>query len=286
MDAARSVICSSRSTELFSLKALIELFRSVVGNRSLIWQLAIHQFKSEYAATALGAIWAILQPIALLCVFWLVFSQGFRVRSADPQTPYFIVLFCGLVPWMMFNNVVVGGAGIIIQHQYLLRKLAFPLEILPVVHLVSSGLIHAVLLLVLFIILLVYGIVPGVKCLLLIYYFCAMACFVLGLSLVLSAVNVFHRDVGQVVGVVANMWFWLTPVVWQPATFPPNLVAYLKLNPAFYIVEGYRDALLPAAEGVHIDLTMALYFWGIALFLLMVGAVVFRRLKPHFGDVI
>ena len=266
--------------------SLVDLFRTVVRNRALIWQLAIYQFKNEYAATTLGAVWAIVHPIALLCVFWVVFSQGFRLRPTDPQTPYFLVLFCGLVPWLMFNAVLVGGSGIIIQHKYLLRKLAFPLEILPVVHLISSALVHSVVLLVLFVILLVYGIVPGVKCLSLFYYFSAMACFSLGLSLVLSSVNVFHRDIGQVVGVVATMWFWLTPVVWQPDSFPPTLVAYLKFNPLFHIVEGYRYALLPTSSRDAADFTTAIYFWATTLFLLLLGAVIFRRLKPHFGDVI
>lgn len=117
------------------------------------------------------------------------------------------------------------------------------------------------------------------------YYLAALSVFSLGLGWFFSSMNVLYRDAGQVLGVILNMWFWLTPIVWGLDIIPEKYQYFVKLNPLYYIVEGYRFSFL-----YHIPLwhsySVAIYFWAVCLLSFIAGAFVFRRLKPEFAEVL
>ena len=254
-------------------------------HRQVIWRLAIHAFSNRYSATLGGLLWAFLQPMMTLAVFWFVFSYGLKIKSPAEGVPFVLVLFCGLVPWMSFNEALSGGANAILDHRYLVKKIAFPLEILPAVPFVTAAIVHIFMLVLLSAILMSYGIWPTALTLQVAYFFLAMCAFCISLSWILAALNVFHRDVGQALGVILMMWFWLTPIVWPLEVLPATARWIVELNPMVYVVEGYRQSLLYAEPAWH-DWTGALYFWGVTAFLSLLGPIVFHRLKPHFADVL
>jgi len=265
-------------------RSLLKNLQSIWLQRALIWQLARHQIKQQYAATVIGTLWAIIQPVATMLVFWFVFAYGFKMQFGSSEIPYFLVLFCGFIPWMMFSEALSGGTGSIIIHGYLVKKIAFPLEILPIVHIVAACIVHVGMLIFLLLILLLYGIFPGLHALQLVYFLAATLVFLVGLTWTLSALNVFQRDIGQALGVLTTLWFWLTPIVWPIDQINGWARRIIELNPLYYVIQGYRNALL-FDEPLFADWQLGIYFWCVSLLLVLVGGVVFHRLKPHFADV-
>lgn len=244
----------------------------------------MYELRGRYAATLAGSLWAIINPLVLIGVFWFVTSYGLKV-TFDNGPPYFLMVFCGIVPWLAFSEALSGGTNGIMQHAYLVKKIAFPLEILPLVPIVSTVIIHLFLILVLLFIMTVSGVALKWEFVQILYFSVAMLALAATLSFILGAINVFQRDTGHVVGAVLTVWFWVTPVIWPSKNMPDWAFHILRLNPVFYIVEGYRGVLL-YNRPFWFQWPLDAWFWAVTFGLLVLGSLIFRRLKPHFADVI
>ena len=157
---------------------------------------------------------------------------------------------------------------------------------LPLIKIFSAMIIHFFFIAIIFIMFLIYGHTPSIYNLQVFYYLFATTVLLLGLSWLTSSLVIFLKDVGQIVGMVLQFLFWMTPLVWSAKILPPQLQIFLKLNPVYYLAEGYRQAFIYKAwvwEGHYL---WTLYFWGVTAMIFVVGAVVFRRLRPHFADVL
>ena len=246
--------------------------------------MAIRELAARYVGTLGGAVWAIVHPLAIVATFWLVFSVGFKARGPD-NMPFVLYFLCGLIPWLTFSEVLTASTSAVTGNAHLVKKIVFPSEVLPFVYLGTSAITHVALVAILVAVTVIYGYGPSIYALQLPYYFLAMCFLLLGLSWFLSALNVFHRDVGQAVAVVLNLWFWLTPIVWTVDMIPAEYGWLLRLNPILYVVEGYRNALV-YAQPFWADVAGGAYYWSVALMCFGLGAYVFRRLKPEFADVL
>jgi teichoic acid transport system permease protein len=238
----------------------------------------------RYAATAAGALWAVANPVVVILVFWFVSAYGLRL-SFEAGPPFFLVLFCGLVPWMTFHEALTGSAGAVLNHSFLVKKIAFPLEILPVVSIVASTVVHAALVTLLVVILVVSGVWPTIRALQAAYFLFAMLVLTTSLGWILAGLNVFSRDVGQALGPLMTVWFWITPIVWPAQNLSGFALYIVQLNPLYYVVAGYRNAFLydrPLLAMWPLDL----YFWVVTTILHALGAALFQRLKPHFAEVL
>jgi ABC-type polysaccharide/polyol phosphate export permease len=191
----------------------------------------------------------------------------------------------GLVAWFWFSDAVSMGAHAVTGSAYLVKKVAFPLELLPLAPVMASLLVHLGLMLFLLVGLAASGHAAGWRGLQLPLYMLATATLASGLAYWLSALHVFHRDVAQTAALVLQIWFWLTPIVWSFAAFSPEVSALLSWNPMAYVVEGYRHALL-AEVTTPPSLGQALSFWAVALLVLVSGVALFRRLRADFADVL
>lgn len=260
------------------------MLRQLFLYRRMLWLLAVRNVKDRYTGTIGGMVWAVLNPLLQLLVFWAVFGVGLRMQAEVGQ-PFVLVLFCGLVPWMTFSEALNSGAGSITARAYLVKKIAFPLEILPLTNLVSALFTHGILLLILAVMLVAYRAMPGAAVLLLPYYLLAMCALAAGLSFLLAAAAVFYRDILQGLGIVLNIWFWVTPIVWPPAMLSGRLRHLLDFNPLNYVVSGYRDSLLSTQLTLP-DPLLTLYFWLVVALLWSIGVGLFMRLKPSFADVL
>ena len=255
------------------------------GHRRLIWRLATTQLRDRYASTAIGSLWAILQPVMMILVFWFVFSFGLRLGRGADEAPFVLVLIIGLVAWFAFSDALLNGVNSVMQNAYLIKKIAFPVEVLPLVPVVVALIVHAALLVIVIGIMMATGTEPSVRTPLLIYYVLAMSLFATGFSYLLSAINVFQRDIGQSLAVVLNIWFWVTPIIWSPTLFPENVRGILKLNPMHYIVDGYRHALLPIGAPPP-GIVETVSFWSATVVVLVAGIWLFRRVQADFADVL
>lgn len=246
--------------------------------------MAKRELKAQYIGSTLGLVWTFIHPLVLIFVFWVVFSVGFKAKPAN-NIPFVVWLTAGMACWFAFADMVSGTVNIVVGHANLIKKTVFPAQILPVVKIISSLAAHAVFVFILMVLLLLHRMPLSIYYVQTVYYLFCMLILVAGISWLVSALNVFVRDVSQAVAVVLQVGFWATPIFWDIKMMPEKVQFLLKLNPMFYIVQGYRDSFFdfipfwsrPGAT---------LYFWIIALLFLMLGAKVFQRLQPQFSDVL
>ena len=258
---------------------------SLWRKRKIIGQLVQQDFKKQYLGSFFGLIWAILQPLVFVLVLWAVFATGFRhARSVEPVS-FVLWLMTGMFSWYFFSNAVSRCCIAIVSQSYLVKKIRFQLNILPVVKLLTELRIHLIFLGILGTFFLIEGCMPNLWWFQLLYYILATMILGLGLGWIVSALNVFSRDIEQLVQLWIRIGFWMTPIFWKIDKVPESLQWVFKLNPAYYLIQGYRDSLI-----YHVGFWkrpgLSLYFWAVTFIVFIVGAIVFKRLRPHFADVI
>lgn len=251
----------------------------------MIRALARREITSRYAGTLFRGAWEVINPAVTVLVFWFVFSVAFKARGPE-GIPFILYFVTGFLPWMFFAEGLSRGTQGVVAHSFFIKKMVFQSELLPFVYLTAGAVNHGLLLILALTVLLVNGITFTWYWFQIIYYFITLCVILLGFQWLLSAINVFNRDLGLGVNVVLNIWFWVTPVVWAVDGVVPDKYRWIiAINPVYYAVEGYRGSLL-YHEPLWRDWEQGLYVWALALMLGAAGALVFRRLKPHFGDVL
>lgn len=267
------------------IKSLYSFLNRIGQNRYVIRSLVIRDIRVRYMGSYLGIFWAFIHPLTQLIIFYFVFSVVLKARLGPEyaDTNYAIWLISGMLPWMLFSEVIGRSPGAVLEQANLIKKTVFPSEIIPLAHVSAALINHIILFLMLFLLLFVLGSYPTLNILWIPLYLFGVILFALGLAWLLSALNVFLRDVSQVLGVVLNLLFFFTPIIYPPALIPEPFRPWLMINPMFSSVEGYRMALLGRAEPNLIGL-MILFGWGIGVF--MVGGIFFKKMKPAFADVL
>lgn len=257
----------------------------------LIARLSVNDFKTKFAGSYLGIIWAFVQPVIMILVYWFVFEKGLKpvpVKNANgTEMPFLLWMTAGLIPWFFFNDALSGGTRALLDYSYLVKKVVFQIDILPIVKVVSAVFVHLFFLAFEVFLYALYGYYPDLYTLQILYYSFCLIVLVIGLTYLTSAVVVFFRDLNQVINIVLQVGIWATPIMWNIDTMDLGgvLKGVLKLNPLFYIVQGYRDALIgKTAFWEHPGLTA--YFWAFTLGFLWLGTYVFRKLRMHFADVL
>ena len=265
-------------------KKLLWYLKEIADNKKLIVTLAKNDFKTKYAGSYLGIIWAFVQPIVTVLIYWFVFQVGFRTQSID-QHPYVLWLIAGLIPWFFFSDSLNAAMNSMQDYSYLVKKVVFKISILPIVKMLSALYVHLFFLIVLIVIYACNGYMPGAYTLQIIYYSVCMIALNLGLSYLTCSVLVFFKDLGQIISIVLQVGMWMTPIMWQDTMIPQQFRWILKINPMYYVVSGYRDSLLyKIGFWEHIGETI--YFWIVSLILFAIGITVFKKLKIHFADVL
>ncbi len=265
-------------------KSFLLFCLDLLRSRRLIFTLTQRDFKANYLGSYLSFIWNFIQPCITLFVLYFVFQVGFRAAPAEGYA-FFPWLVTGMLPWFFFSDSLGAATNSILMYSYLVKKVVFRVSVLPIIKILSALLVHAFFIVVLFIVVYAYGYGPSAYQLQVVYYLFSSIVLLIGLSWITSSVTVFVRDVGQVVTALLQIGFWLTPILWNVKVLPEKYLRFIQLNPAFYIIEGYRESLLYQVWfWQHPYRT--LYFWGTTALIFIVGAVVFIRLRPHFADVL
>ena len=267
---------------------LVSLLKEIISKRKMILDLSKADFKKRFAGSYFGVSWMFLQPLATVLVYFFVFQMGFRNKPPVPGYPYVIWLIPGIVPWFYYSEVMNSGTYCLQEYSYLVKKVVFRVEILPVIKMLSCLMVHGIFALVMIVVFFCYGIFPKAGWLQIAYYSFACSMLALGLSYITAAVHVFFKDMAQIVGICLQFGMWMVPIMWAPVMFPsmPSwLPVVLKLNPFYYIVAGYRDSMLTGNWLIERPL-LGLYFWAVTASLLLIGLKVFKKLRPHFSDVL
>jgi lipopolysaccharide transport system permease protein/teichoic acid transport system permease protein len=241
-------------------------------------------FKSRYLGSYLGLIWAFINPMVTILVFWFVFQVGFKSKPVG-EYPFVLWLTTAFVPWFFFSDGMTSAGNSIVEYSYLVKKVSFRVSMLPIVKIISALLIHLFFIGILFLSFGLYGYPPDRYSLQILYYLTAMLVLLLGVGWLTSSLTVFLKDVSQINAVLLQLGFWMTPIFWDLNILPEKYHFFIKLNPVFYLTEGYRNTFIHKIWFWEHPLSM-LYFWTFSLIVLIGGALLFRGLKPHFADVL
>ncbi len=268
------------------------LLGHLVGSRKLIWNLARNDIKKKFAGSYFGVIWAFVQPVITILLYWFVFEKGLNSKATDLRTgmevPFVLWLMAGLVPWFYFQEAMNGGTGVLVEYSYLVKKVVFQIDTLPVVKMISALFTHLFFVVFAIAVFALMGYTPDFYTLQVIYYSVCMIVFTTGIVYATGAVTVFFRDMKEVVAILLQIGMWVTPIMWSfesMVQIPGWAVMILKLNPMYYVVSGYRDALIHKI-GFWENPGLSIYFWIVTIVVLLLGTSVFKRLRPHFADVL
>jgi lipopolysaccharide transport system permease protein len=259
--------------------ALAQL-RTLFRYRLLIQSLVGRELKARYRGSLLGFFWSFVNPLLLLLTYGLVFTYMLPVTKSSAVEPYFLFLFCGILPWSWFNSSLLESSGVLIAGGSLIKKVLFPAEVLPVVT-VLTNLVHFLFGLPILAAFLLFAGRLGPGALLLPLPLLVQLVLTLGLALLVSALTVHFRDIQNILSHLLHLWFFATPVLYPYAEAPPALRALLRLNPMTHVVVSYQDLLfygsLRHARGLIAAGVAALAFWAL-------GAFFFDRLRDTLAE--
>ena len=263
---------------------LVEMWRY----RELLANLTIRDLKVRYKNSILGIGWSLLNPILMMLVFTLVYTV---MLGQSNRRDYAAFVLCGLLPWNFFSASVMAGTGSIVNNSHLIKKVYFPRAVLPTSIILSNLVNFLIALPVYFALAWLLGVRFTPYILFLPLVILVEIIFIAGVSLLLSAVNVFYRDVQQVMEVIILAWFFLTPVIWDVSLLPPSRtimgvavpvqrLTYI-LNPMASIIAAYRDILY---YGRPIGWDFFLRTAVTTLLALVIGFFVFSHLSGRFAE--
>jgi lipopolysaccharide transport system permease protein/teichoic acid transport system permease protein len=269
---------------IININHFIIFLKEIFKIRQAIFTLTVEELKQRYLGSYLGILWAFIQPMVTILVLWFIFDIGFKSNPVQ-NVPFILWLMCGMVPWNFFSEALMTGTGSILGKPYLVQKVVFRVSILPVIQIMTALIIHIFFIIILIIFFLVYGFSPNIAWIQILYYALALIFFLIGISWITSAMVLFFRDLGQIINVIIQIGFWGTPVFWSMNMIPLRFHFMLKMNPVYYIVQGYRDSMIHQ-KWFWENGNLTIYFWGVTVFLFIIGGLIFKKLRPHFADVL
>ena len=270
---------------------LVSIPMELYKNRILIARLSYNDFKTRFSGSFFGIFWAYVQPVVMVLVFWFVFTHGFGAQreqlAGGVDVPFVLFLVSGLVPWFFFAEALNGGTNALLGYSYLVKKVVFQISILPIVKVSSALFVHFAFIGIVLVLFLGMGYFSGWYALQVFYYSIGLFLLVLATSYLTCAVVVFFRDLKEIINVVLTVGIWLTPILWnlEGNIEDPILLFIFNLNPVYYVISGYRNSLI-GQVGLWERPGLSLYFWGVVVVMGIIGMLTFRRLRPHFADLL
>ena len=238
----------------------IPFIKEIWNSRKLIVQLARNDFKTKYAGSYFGIIWAFIQPIITIMIYVFVFGMGLKMTPQSTEYPFLLYLIAGIVPWFFFADAWMNSTNCLIEYSYLVKKMVF-------------------------IIFVIAGRTPGIAMVQVFYYMFCEICLVLALTYFTASVTPFFRDMAQIINITTQLGMWLTPIMWDESIMPAWVMNILRFNPMYYIVNGYRDCFI-YGRWIPQHWHMTIYFWIVVIILAIIGSRTFNKMRVHFADVL
>ena len=268
------------------MKSLINSFFTVFKQRNVFKTLIIRDFEGRYLSSFIGLPWAFIQPAVYVFVVWFAFTFGLRGGQSPSGGAYAPWLILGLIPWLFISQTMIVSSASITEYSYLIKKTSFPVSMIPIIKIFSGMIVHTTLIvLIILFIVFFYGVQPTVYWFQIFYYLFALTVLLSGISWFVSSVNVFIHDMAHIVNIIVTILFWATPIIWPYSMLSGNLKYIALLNPFFYITEGYRYTFIEQRWFFEFP-EMSILFWTFTLSIFALGAFTFKKLKPHFADMI
>lgn len=261
------------------------MLKNIWDYRYFIFSAIRNELTSKFIHSKLGTLWVIFNPLAQVMIYALVLSNvlSARLTGIENKFGFSIYLMAGTLGWALFSEIISRSMNLFIDNANLLKKINFPRITLPSIMLGSCLLNNLILLSAIIVIFVFFDHTFNWTILWLAPLTLTIVLFAFGLGLFLGIINVFLRDIGQIIPIVLQILFWFTPIVYPKTIIPPDYLIYLELNPLFPIIEGYHDILL---YGKAPDFTSFIHLYILGLFALSIGLFMFRKATPEMVDVL
>ena len=260
----------------------MSMFRAIWAYRGFIRESVKREFQIKYRNSLLGATWNVINPLAMILIYTVIFVQVMRAKlpGVDSTFAYSIYLCAGVLTWGLFAEITGRAQNTFLENANLLKKLSFPRFCLPVVLVVNAALNFSIIFGLFTMFLIVSGNFPGLAYLAVLPLLAILLAFAIGLGMTLGVLNVFFRDVGQFFGIFVQFWFWLTPIVYPVSILPSGLQNILAYNPMTPLMAGFQVVLV---SGRWPQWSTLLYPAVLGVLLCLLGMHLFR---VHAGDMV
>lgn len=267
------------------MKSLISVTKEHMEHFYLIMRLSLYELKSNNNNNYLGMLWEIINPGIQIAIYWFVFGYGIRGgRALDDGTAFFPWLLSGIVVWFFAQPSILQGSKSIYTRIKMVSKMNFPMSVIPTYVIFAKLYPHLMLLGIAIVILQFCGYPISIYYIQLPYFLLGTIAFLIGVSLVTSTLSTIVRDVQQIVQAIMRMLIYLSPILWVTHRLPEWVQSIMKLNPLYYLVEGYRWSLLGQGWYWSVDPMYTLYFWFIVFVFLWFGSYIHVKFRKHFID--
>ena len=265
------------------MSEILTRYISLWKYRGLITGMVGREFRSRYLNSLLGSIWAVLNPVAMIFVYTVIFSKIMRARLAGSEDSwaYGVFLCAGLLTWNYFAELLSRCQTLFIEHSNMIKKIHFPKTTLPVIIFLSCTINFLIIFGIFILFLLLTGRFPGWAIFGFVPLLFIQQSIALGLGISLGTLNVFFRDIGQLIGIVLQFWFWFTPIIYPISILPERIKFLLAFNPMTQFVVSYQQIIL---NNKWPDFHAFLFHIAGAFVLLGFGLFVFRRLSGDIAD--
>ncbi|MBE0148865.1 ABC transporter permease [Serratia fonticola] len=261
---------------------MVKFLKLIWEYRGFILGNVKREFQSKYRNSLLGVTWSVLNPLSMIVVYTVIFSQVMRAKlpGVDSQYAYSIYICAGILTWGLFADIIVRSQNVFLDNANLIKKLNFPKICLPIT-VIGSALVNFSIIFSLFtVFLIISNDFPGLPYFALIPVLTIMMILAVGLGIIVGVLNVFFRDVGQFFGIVLQFWFWLTPIIYPATILPERLHPLMKYNPMASVVEACQKILV---NGIFPNWTGLLYPLILGVILCIIGLSLFRK---HIGEMV
>lgn len=240
------------------------------------------EFQSKYRNSLLGIAWPVIQPLAMILVYTVIFSQIMRAKlpGIDSTFAYSIYLCIGIITWALFAEITTKAQSVFIDNANLIKKLSFPRICLPVIVILNALLNFGIILFLFTLFLIITGNFPGWAFFYCIPLLALQIAFAIGLGITLGVLNVFFRDIGQFYSIFLQFWFWLTPIVYSADILPEGIRPLLALNPLYSLTVSYQNIFTKGIEPAWINL------WPLLVAAIIFNYLGFTLFRKHSGEIV
>ena len=263
----------------------MEFIKSIWKNKKLVCGLGKSDFKNRFASTSLGSIWGFLQPFVFMITYVIVFQYILKT-PAPGDYPYTVWFLPGIAMWLCINDSVMSASSSIRVYSYLVKKVVFPIDAIPIISLISSSFVSLFLIIISIIVSAIYGFFPNI--LMLIYIIFSAYCFLIAFTRFTSAVTTLVPDFSNLLGILMQLFFWFTPIIWNLDMLNehPIILQVIQCTPFTYLVTGIRDVFLGGNIITANNFLYTIAFWVITILIFLWGNSIFQRNKKDFADVL
>ena len=264
----------------------MEFIKTLWKNKRLILQLGKNDFKNRFASTSLGSMWGFLQPFVFMMMYVIVFQYIFK-QTGPEGAPYVVWFMPGMAMWMTINDGIIGASNSIRGYSYLVKKVVFPVDIIPIISLFANAFVAIFLMVIATIVCIIFKFVPNI--LQLIYMIFSVYIFLVAITRFTSAVATLVPDFSNLLGIIMQIGMWITPVVWDLSMIAEHhtISRVMKCLPFTYLVTGFRDCFMGNTNIVTANHGMfTIAFWVITILIFAWGNYIFKKSKKDFADVL